>query len=685
MRIKNLPLFVHDGKSSRANITCRYKCGDACSHAVPNNSGGAYFGDVVRGAVSRRGVLRGGAMAVLAVGAGGVLTACSDDAGAGETPAPGSSDLGPAAPGTDFTPVAPNTADAVTVPHGYEQAVVIRWGDPVLPDAPAFDIANQTAAAQEKQFGFNNDFAGLLPVDGVPHTYLLVVNHEYTTEPFMFAGYDADNPTEEQVRIGWAGHGLSVVQVKGKPGTGRLTPEFGPHNRRITALTEFTVTGPAAGSDLLKTDADPTGTRVLGTLNNCSGGLTPWGTVLSGEENFNQYFANAEQVTDPVVAERLARYGIEGGASERKWERFDPRFDVAANPNEVNRFGWIVEVNPWDATSVPVKHTALGRFKHEAATVHITPDGTVVAYSGDDERFDYMYKFVSSRKMQAGNSQTAMRHNMTLLDAGTLYVAQLSGDNTDAIDGTGTLPEGGAFTGRGTWIPLLRSNGDGSAESLVDGMSAEEVAVFTRLAGDKVGATKMDRPEDFEPNPVTGKVYVALTNNSNRGADGKPAADEANPRTNNKNGQVLELDDDHAGTSFTWNLLLVCGDPDAADTYFGGFDKSRVSPISCPDNLAFDPHGNLWISTDGNALKSNDGLFAVVLDGPRRGETKQFLTVPIGAETCGPVVQENRVLVCVQHPGETDDASWDAPASHWPDGGTAQPRPSVAVVWKAGA
>ncbi|MGW0018075.1 PhoX family protein [Rhodococcus sp. NPDC003382] len=680
--MENLPLFVHDGKSSRANITCRYKCGDACSHAVPNSSEGTYFGDIVRGAVSRRGVLRGGAMAVLAVGAGGVLTACSDDASAGEAPAPGSGDLGPAAPGTDFTPVPPNTADAVTVPDGYEQAVVIRWGDPVLPDAPAFDIENQTAAAQEKQFGFNNDFAGLLPVDGVPHTYLLVVNHEYTTEPFMFAGYDAENPTEEHVRIGWAGHGLSVVQVKGEPGTGHLTPEFGPYNRRITALSEFAVTGPAAGSDLLKTAADPTGTRVLGTLNNCSGGLTPWGTVLSGEENFNQYFANAEQVTDPIVAERLTRYGIEGGASERKWERFDPRFDVAANPNEVNRFGWVVEVNPWDATSVPVKHTALGRFKHEAATVHITPDGTVVAYSGDDERFDYMYKFVSSRKMQAGNSQAAMRHNMTLLDAGTLYVAQLTGDNPDTIDGTGTLPESGAFAGSGTWIPLLRTGEDGSAESLVDGMSAEEVAVFTRLAGDKVGATKMDRPEDFEPNPATGKVYVALTNNSNRGADGKPAADEANPRANNKNGQVLELDDDHAGTTFTWNLLLVCGDPEAADTYFGGFDKSQVSPISCPDNLAFDPHGNLWISTDGNALKSNDGLFAVVLDGPRRGETKQFLTVPIGAETCGPVVQENRVLVCVQHPGETDDASWDAPASHWPDGGTAQPRPSVVVVWK---
>ncbi|KZF07059.1 phosphatase, partial [Rhodococcus sp. EPR-279] len=452
---------------------------------------------------------------------------------------------------------------------------------------------------------------------------------------------------------------------------------------RITGTTEFVVTGPAAGSDFLKTSVDPTGTRVLGTFNNCAGGLTPWGTVLSGEENFNQYFGNAESVTETVAAERLARYGIEGAASDRKWETFDKRFDLAQEPNEANRFGYIVEVNPWDPQSAPIKHTALGRFKHEAATIYVTDDGTVVAYSGDDERFDYMYKFVSSRKMMPGTGAAAMRNNLTLLDAGTLYVATLTGDSPDEIDGSGTLPASGEFKGTGTWVPLLRTNEDGRGESLVDGMTAEEVAVFTRLAGDKVGATKMDRPEDFEPNPVTGKVYVALTNNANRGTEGKAGADEANPRNTNKNGQVLELEDDHAGTSFTWNLLLVCGDPNEADTYFGGFDKSQVSPISCPDNLAFDSKGNLWVSTDGNALDSNDGLFAVVLDGPRRGETRQFLTVPAGGETCGPIVSDERVVVCVQHPGESDDATADAPISHWPDGGDTQPRPSVVAVWKS--
>ncbi|MEV0946847.1 PhoX family phosphatase [Rhodococcus sp. NPDC049939] len=682
MSLKPLALFVnHGGSSSRAAVTCQYKCGNACSHEVPNASEGEYFRDIARTALSRRRVLRGAGMTVLAVGAGSALVACSDDSGNGNASATGAEDRAIPA-GTDFDVVAPNTQDAVVVPDGYEQVVMIRWGDPVLPGAPAFDFDNQTGQAQSQQFGFNNDFAALLPIEGQPNTFLLVVSHEYSSEPFMFSNYDPENPTLEQFQTALAAHGLSVVEMKGESDSGKLTPAFGAYNRRITGSTEFLVTGPAAGSDLLATSADPTGTLVLGTFNNCSGGLTPWGTVLSGEENFNPYFGNAEAITDPVAAARLKRYGVEGGATERKWERFDKRFDLAQEPNEVNRFGYVVEVNPWDAASTPVKHTALGRFKHEAATIYITDDDTVVAYSGDDERFDYMYKFVSSRKMMSGNSQAAMRHNMTLLDAGTLYVAKFAGNSADEIDGSGTLPSDGAFDGTGEWIALLRTGEDGTGESFVDGMSAEEVAVFTREAGDKVGATKMDRPEDFEPNPKTGKVYVALTNNTKRGVDGAAAADEPNPRNNNKNGQVLELTDDHAGTAFNWNLLLVCGDPQAADTYYGGFDKSSVSPISCPDNLAFDSHGNLWVSTDGNALGSNDGLFSVVLDGANRGETKQFLTVPKGAETCGPIIGEERVIVCVQHPGELDGADANSPASHWPDGGTNQPRPAVVAVWK---
>jgi secreted PhoX family phosphatase len=435
----------------------------------------------------------------------------------------------------------------------------------------------------------------------------------------------------------------------------------------------------------VKTANDPGGRSVAGTLNNRSGGITPWGTVLSCEENFNQYFGapDGAPAPDPVTADRLKRYGIKAKPSQRKWERFDPRFDLS-KPNEPNRFGYIVELNPWDPASTPVKHSALGRVKHEAANIYVTADGTVVSYSGDDERFEYLYKFVSSRKMVPGSDPAAIANNMALLDEGTLFAARLIGNAPlSELDGSGKLPSSGSFGGKGLWIPLLRTGPGGAAESLVAGMTPQEVAVFTRFAGDKAGATKMDRPEDCEANPKTGRIYAVMTNNDERGLPGQPPIDEANPRKKNKNGQIIEIVDDHAGTSFTWNLLLVCGDPVAADTYFGGFDKTRVSPISCPDNVAFDGHGNLWIATDGDALKSNDGLFAVALDGPHRGETRQFLTVPKGAETCGPIITDDLVTVCVQHPGESDDHSLDNPLSHWPDGGDAPARPAVVAVWKA--
>ncbi|WP_199254705.1 PhoX family protein [Mycolicibacterium mengxianglii] len=686
MAIVPLNLFVsHNGKSSRQRVTCRYKCGDQCAHPAPNTTDNEYFGDIAQ-AVSRRTVLRATGVTVLAVGAGAALAACSDD---GMPTTASTSSPEPAAPeppaGMNFAAVAPNSEDAVVVPEGYQQAVVISWGDPVLPDAPPFDVNAQTAAAQRGQFGFNNDFAGLLPIEGTSNHFLLVVNHEYTTETFMHPGYNADAPTREQFDIGVAAHGLSVVEVERTPEG--LKPVMGRYNRRITADTPFILTGPAAGTALVKTTADPTGRTVLGTVNNCSGGVTPWGTVLSGEENFNSYFGAAEgaPAPRPVDADRLDRYGIKVEPTERKWETFDPRWDVTKSANEVNRFGYVVELNPWDPSSTPVKHSALGRFKHEAANIYVTDDGTVVAYAGDDERFDYMYKFVSSKKMREGVDPAALAANMTILDEGTLYVAKLTSDTpAGEIDGSGTLPAGGSFNGTGTWIPLLRSGADGQAESLVDGISPEEVAVFTRFAADKAGATKMDRPEDFEANPLTGKVYVALTNNDKRGGDGQPGPDAANPRNDNKSGQILEISDNHAGTDFTWDLLLVCGDPAAADTYFAGFDKTKVSPISCPDNLAFDSHGNLWISTDGNALDSNDGLFAVALDGPNRGLTKQFLTVPLGAETCGPIVTDDLVTVCVQHPGESDDNSIDDPLSRWPEGGNGTARPSVVAVWKDG-
>ena len=665
--------------TGRAALTCRFRCGNACSHEAPNESDNPYFGDILAASVSRRGLLRAGTV-MSATGIAALAIGQSPAAATLKAASPGRVSGAGSARGLEFTSVAPNTLDEVVIPEGFDQGVVIGWGDRLFRNSPEFDLDQQTGAAQQRQFGYNNDFLGLLPLGR--DTQIMVVNHEYTDEILMFPSYDEANPTREQVEVAWAAHGLTVVTVKESPRTGALKPVVGHElNRRFHTGSEFELTGPAARSSYVKTTADPNGKTALGTLNNCSGGLTPWGTWLTGEENFNQYFANASTVTDPVQAARLKRYGLSGGASERQWEKFDDRFDLAKEPNEANRFGFIVEIDPYDPTSTPKKRTALGRFKHEAAQPHVTKDGRVAVYMGDDERFDYVYKFVSDEKVAHGSGRKARKHNSKLLDHGTLYVAKFTGNSPVAeIDGTGAMPGDGAFDGSGEWIKLVHGT-----RSFVPGMTAEEVLLFTREAGDKMGATKMDRPEDIEANPRNGIVYVALTNNTNRGVGSKSAGpDEANPRSGNKHGHVLELRerrDDSAATSFGWRIFLLCGDPNDPNTYFGGFDKSQVSPISCPDNLAFDRYGNLWISTDGNKLGSHDGLFGVAVEGKYRGQVKQFLTVPNGAETCGPVIARERVMVCVQHPGEIDGATFENPASQWPNGPGSVPRPSVVAVW----
>ncbi|MEU0565271.1 PhoX family phosphatase [Nonomuraea sp. NPDC005983] len=669
-----LPLLSTPHKAGRSALTCQFRCGNACAHDVANTSANSYFGDVVKEALSRRGVLRAGALGALVVGAGvaGAVPALADDPVAETAEAETLKGGG----NIRFTPVPPNTEDALTVPEGYEQAVVVRWGDPVLPDAPAFDFANQSAEAQAKQFGYNCDYVTLLPMG--KDRALLWVNHEYTDENLMFRGYTTGAAaTEEQIKIALAAHGGSVVEIEraGKTGQWKLvTDGRRRYNRRVTAQTPMKFSGPAAGSDLLKTAADQAGLKPVGMLNNCSGGVTPWGTVLTAEENFDQYFVNGDKV--PAAQKPyMSRYTIPSGtpSSSRRFDRIEERFDLAKHPNEVNRFGWIVEIDPFDPEATPIKRTALGRFKHEAANTTLARDGRLVVYMGDDSRFEYIYKFVSKKRYIQGFD----RHNRTLLDEGTLYVAKFTGDSPkEEIDGSGKLPSDGAFDGSGEWIPLV--SGD---ESHVEGMTATEVLVYTRVAADKVGATKMDRPEDMERNPVNGAVYVALTNNTNRTA---AQVDEANPRPSNKHGHILELvekRDDAGATTFAWSLPLVCGDPKDPATYFAGYDKTQVSPISCPDNVAFDRDGNLWIATDGNQLGSNDGMFVMPLKGKERGHLRQFLTVPVGAETCGPMVTEDQlsVFVAVQHPGEIDGATPDKPASRWPDGD--QPRPSVAVAW----
>ena len=683
-QIKNrrfLPLLSHN--SGRTAMTCRYRCADACAHEAPNTSDGEYFGDVMAQAISRRNLLKGGAAAAVVLTVGRFAT--PESAVAATTAAATASDGST----LTFTPVAPNTIDDVTVPNGYDYKVTARWGDPIFMNAPPFDFDNQSAWAQARQFGYNCDYVTFIPLpnDRRGRTRgLLVVNHEYTDSELMFRDFDPEgNSAEdlERIQIELMAHGMSVVEVvrPDRHGAYRIR-KASRFNRRITAKTKMRLTGPAAGHEWLKTSADPTGRIVRGTLNNCAGGTTPWGTVLSAEENFNQYFVNADAVSDPAKKASYERYGFSGsGASQRGWERTEDRFDLAKEPNEGFRFGWVVEVDPRDPDFVPKKRTALGRMKHEGAETTLSTDGRPVSYLGDDERFDYVYKFVSSKKMRRGRDRDAHRHNLTLLDHGTLYVAKFNGDSPPAeITGDGTLPSDGQFDGSGEWIPLV--SGD---QSFVAGMTAAEVLINTRLAGDAVGATKMDRPEDMQRNPVTGAVYLALTNNTRRGTEGNPGPDEANPRSANKHGHIIEINEagnDAAATAFAWRIFLLAGDPEDASTYYAGYDKSQVSPISAPDNVAFDSAGNLWIATDGNSLGSHDGFFATAVEGPERGHVKQFLTVAHGAEACGPMItpDQETIFCAVQHPGEIDGATPDNRASTWPDGG--QPRPSVVSVYR---
>ncbi|HEX9229506.1 MAG TPA: PhoX family phosphatase [Arthrobacter sp.] len=691
-----LPMLGHT-KGKRSPVTCALKCDNACSGDVCNTSSNSYFRDIASATMSRRAALGFGAAGALAVAFGGAVTSAESAVADGGPGLSAAAKNGYGASKLRFAAIAPVDAavDAFTVPEGFTWQPVIRWGDPMFNDAPDFDLGNQSAAAQARQFGYNNDYTDILEIPGSKgRRAVLFANHEYTNETIMFPD---SLPAADVRAIGAAAHGLSVVELerrnKNKPWSYVKGAKL---NRRYLNNTAYELTGPVAGSPLVRTKADPAGRTILGTLGNCAGGTTPWGTILSGEENFNGYFVA------PGTSAEDKRYGLTSKPTGRQWELDDPRFDTrtAGYENEANRFGWIVEVDPFDPTSTPKKHSSLGRFKHEGANVIVAESGHVVAYSGDDERFDYLYKFVSKDKYREGDR----KHNMTLLSAGDLYVARFTGNSPAAeITGTGTVPADGGFDGTGEWLPLVVGG-----KSCVAGMSIEEVLVYTRVAADKagkvdaagnrLGPTKMDRCEDVEPSLHTGKVYVACTNNSDRGKTGKEGATEVNPRNANRDGHVVEITEtgDQTSTAFTWNLLMVCGDPAQGDvTYFSGYPVDKVSPISCPDNLAFDSVGNLWISTDGapSGIGKADGLFKVTLDGAERGRVEQFLAVPRDGETCGPIIhdQERTVFVSVQHPGE--DGTFDAQLSFFPDyvpagttparGQARAPRPSVVQVFRA--
>ena len=568
----------------------------------------------------------------------------------------------------------PHAYDAnLHVAEGYEAQVLLRWGDKVLADAPEFAPARLTANAQAKQFGYNCDFIGYLPLPAGSDNSengLLFVNHEYTIPHLMFPGFADDEAaaagtTAETTAIELEAHGGSIVEVKREAGVWQVV-DGSKYNRRITLNTEMEVGGPAAGHERMKTSADPTGKKVLGMINNCAGGWTPWGTILTGEENFHQYFGGDPAGT--AEASNHKRYGIKGEPSY-PWGKFVDRFDVTKEPNEPNRFGWIVEVNPYQPDQPPVKRTALGRFKHEGAQAVVSADGRVVAYTGDDERFEYVYKYVSNGTFDPA----AGFANSALLDDGTLHVARFGAD------------------GSVEWLPLVHGQGELTA---ANGFKSQaDVLIEARRAADLLGATRMDRPEDIEANPKTGRVYIALTKNDKRKAE---QVDAANARPGNKWGHIIELTPpdkdgkpDHAATRFAWDIFIQAGDPKDAEqgARYGG-EVTDSGWFANPDNFAFDPKGRIWIATDGFPdFGVHDGVWAADTDGAGRAITRHFLGCPRGAELCGPVFTPDgqTLFVSVQHPGEEDESNFDNPTTRWPDFADGMPpRPSVVAIVKKG-
>ena len=570
-----------------------------------------------------------------------------------------------------FKSIPTSSADTLVVPEGYSAQVLAPWGEPIgiagaaMP--PLTEDASSSAAEQALQMGMHHDGIHYVPIDGARRG-LLVMNHEYTDDGLLHPD-GMKTWTADKVKKAQAAHGIAVIEIEQRDGRWHMVRPSS-YARRITATTPVALGGPAAGHALMKTAADPAGHTVLGTFNNCASGMTPWGTYLSGEENFHTYFTAGSQ---PDAHQK--RWGL-SAKSRFRWAEHDARFDVTANPNEPNRFGWVVEVDPFDPQSKPVKRTALGRAAHEGAWVATTRDGRAVVYSGEDARFEYIYKFVSRDRIAPGGAGlTPAQANRELLDHGTLYVAR--------FDANGT----------GRWLPLVHGQGPLTA---ANGFADQgEVLIKARQASDALGATKMDRPEWLAIDQAQGVVYCTLTNNSARGAPGQPGTDAANPRAGNKMGHIIRWKDDgdFDGATMRWDHLVLAGDPANAKAEDRGNIKGDI--FACPDGLMLDARGVLWIQTDASATELNKGAFKNIGNNQmlacdtRSGEVRRFLTGPTNCEITGVTWTPDgtTMFLNIQHPGETpserSDPAEPAKFSNWPDykpGG--RPRSATVVIRK---
>jgi len=624
-----------------------------CQAPTDDTSNNAYLDDILQVRMQRRQLLQGS----LNVAAATLFSSVPLSV-LGNTPtSTPTSKLG-------FTSIPVSTEDTVIVPSGYKAEVLFAWGDPISDGATFDSSAKQSAAEQALQAGMHHDGMHYFPLplsSDNAEQGLLVINHEYIDAAILHPDGQAQY-TQEKSDKEMAAHGVSVIEVKKTAGQWSLVRPS-QYARRITAQTPMQLSGPVAGNELVKTAADPEGTQVLGTLNNCANGYTPWGTYLTCEENFHTYF----KATDSENSLQK-RYGLKP-KSRYGWEQFHPRFNAQAHPNEPNRFGWIVEIDPFNPSSPPIKRTALGRFSHENAALAIADDNRVVIYSGDDARFEYIYKFVSAEPYNPDNRAA----NMDLLDTGTLYAAKFNADGT------------------GEWLPLVHGERGLTAENGFADQAA--VLVKTRLAADTLGATKMDRPEWIAVHPDTQQVYATLTNNSHRGKDGKPSADTANPRDKNIFGHIIRWDEqnnDPTATTFAWDIYALCGDPANEASERQGTVQGDI--YACPDGLWVDLQGLLWIQTDVSSRKIGKGDYEpfgnnqMLAADPVTGETRRFLTGPKGCEITGIAATPDgkTLFINIQHPGESGtSASNPTGLSDWPDGPNGQrPRSATVVIQK---
>lgn len=553
-----------------------------------------------------------------------------------------------------FKSVPLSRSDTLVVPEGYRADVLFAWGDPVgaAAGSPAFRFdASNSAAEQALQAGMHHDGMQYFPLpygSSDSSHGLLAINHEYHSDGLLFPDGGA-NWNAAKVAKAIATSGVSVIEVE-KTANGWRVVRPSPYARRITADTPCTIAGPAAGSDLVKTARDPSGREALGTFAGCAHGWTPWGTYLTCEENFQDRFVAAGAQTD------LMKRDLIPARSRARWEVGDERFDLGKHPNESNRFGWVVEIDPYEPASKPVKRTALGRCCHESATPSLAPDGRLAIYTGDDKAFEYIYKFVSRDRVDTANRAA----NASLLDNGVLYVARFDAD------------------GSGVWLPLVHGQGGLTAERGFRDQA--DVLVKTRMAADVAGGTKMDRPEWIAVNEKTREVVVTLTNNTDRGASGKPGPDAANPRANNLAGHIVrwrEANDDPTSLTFRWDMLVIAGDAAASDPGLKG--NFTGDAFANPDGVRFDPSGRLWIMTDISPTRLNKGDFErfgnnqlLVVD-PATGAFRRFLTGPVGCEITGLVFTPDgrTAFVNIQHPGEiggeANDPNNPRAHSNWPD------------------